>query len=156
MNSNIVMYYSMLIIGALLLLVTVRLLIELFKTKEHKGAMLFLIILVGFMGSLLFFGNLPTLKYVLTKDYEVIKGECVFEMDSSHLGFSFDMKMLDTNEDYFFATDAELAFDEPSKIMDYGIENTFYCEVTVTKDHELKIHHKIYDPDTGKLIISGE
>ncbi|MED3662783.1 hypothetical protein P4476_12995, partial [Ureibacillus terrenus] len=157
MNSNLVMYYSLLIIGALLLLGTLGLLINLFITKKDKGFKLFFIIFLGFVGSIFFFGSLPTLKYVLAKDYEVIEGKCVLEVDSRDRGgYHYNIKMLDTDEEFSFASDMEVAFDEPSKIKEYGVENTFYCEVTVTKDHELKLYHKIYDLNTGKLIVSGE
>jgi hypothetical protein len=39
---------------------------------------------------------------------------------------------------------------------DYGRAVPYYCEVTVTKDHEFEVSYKIYDAKSRDLILTCE
>ncbi|NMO77585.1 MULTISPECIES: hypothetical protein [Bacillaceae] len=100
------------------------------------------------LGILLLTFTLPSLKYMLFKEYDVVKGECVIDIDSSGRSAEAIFKMLDTDEIFTFA-------DIP-KLDAYGKKVPYSCTMTVTKDHKWEIGYKIYDIDTKKLILTSE
>jgi hypothetical protein len=140
-------YYLMLMLGALLVIAAVVAFIVMYSHKEYpllnvcKSFASFLI------GVLLLAFTLPSLKYVVLKEYDVVSGKCVIEIDSSSRSSAADFKMLDTDELFIFndfpALDA------------YGKSIPYYCELTVTKDHMFEIGYKIYDAKTRKLILAS-
>ena len=54
------------------------------------------------IGILFLMVTLPSLKYVVLKEYDVVSGICVIEIDSSGRSSEADFKMLDTDEMFFF------------------------------------------------------
>jgi hypothetical protein len=100
------------------------------------------------MGVLLLAVTLPSLRYVLLKEYDTVSGKCVVEISSSGLSSDASFKMLDTNEIYTFR-------DIPA-LDAYGKSIPYYCELTVTKDHMFEIRYKIYDVKTRKLIVKSD
>lgn len=49
----------------------------------------------------------------------------------------------------------EITFHQYPRMIQYGEEFPYYCEVTVTKDNKVGIHYNLYDIETRKLIYSG-
>ncbi|MDN3015449.1 hypothetical protein PH210_04395 [Paenibacillus sp. BSR1-1] len=98
-----------------------------------------------FISVLLLVVTLPSLKYVVLKEYDVVSGKCVIEIDSSGRSSEADFKMLDTDEIFSFK-------DIPA-LDAYGKSIPYYCKVTVPKDHMVEISYKIYDFKTRKLIV---
>lgn len=100
-------------------------------------------------GVLLLVTTLPSLKYILLKEYDVVSGDCTIEITSSgRRSTESTFEMLDTGDMFTFnyipALDA------------YGESIPYYCEVTVTKDHEFEIDYKIYDVNSRELILTSE
>ena len=138
----------MLILGTLFVIFSVIFFIYLYVNKEltflnaGKNISAFLI------GVLLLAVTLPSLKFMLLKDYDVVKGNCRIEITSSGRTTESTFEMLDTNDTFYFthipALDA------------YGKAIPYYCEVTVTKDHLFEIGYKIYDVDSRELLLTSE
>ncbi|TYS89832.1 hypothetical protein [Rossellomorea aquimaris] len=141
-------YYAMLIIGAVLLLIGVFWFIYMFKEKEftlsNTCKALFLLIFSG----LLLIITLPSLKYMLFQEYDVVKGSCTIEIDSSGRTSEASFKMDDSSDVFYFRDIPDLD--------SYGRAVPYYCELTVTKDHEFEISYKIYDSTTRELIQTSE
>ena len=147
-SDKMLVYYLMLILGALFVNGAVFSLIVMYGTKDFR------LLNVGKSLGILFFGvlllaiTLPSLKYVVLKKYDVVSGKCVIEIDSSGRSSEADFKMLDTDEMFTFKDIPELDA--------YGKSIPYYCEVTVTKDHMFEISYKIYDAKTRKLILTSK
>jgi len=142
------MYYAMLIIGAVLLLIGVFWFIYMFKEKEftlsNTCKALFSLIFSG----LLLIITLPSLKYMLFQEYDVVKGSCTIEIDSSGRTSEASFKMEDSSDVFYFRDIPDLD--------SYGRAVPYYCELTVTKDHEFEISYKVYDSNTRELIQTSE
>lgn len=138
----------MLILGALFALFAVGSFIYMYVEKEFTflnvskaiGALLF--------GVLCLMITLPSLKYMLLKEYDVVKGDCTIEITSSGRSTESTFDMRDTDELFYFTHIPELDA--------YGKSIPYYCEVTVTKDHEFEIGYKIYDVNSRELLLTSE
>jgi hypothetical protein len=103
--------------------------------------------LSGFlMGLLILWMTVPSLKYVITKDFDVVNGKCTIEISSSGRSSNSTFNMLQTDEQF--------TFNEIPELDAYGKSIPYYCEVTVTKDRMWTMDYKIYDLKTRKLIDS--
>jgi hypothetical protein len=100
------------------------------------------------IGVLMLVVTLPSLKYMLLKEYDVVKGDCIIEISSSGRHTEATLDMLDTNELFSFTHIPELDA--------YGKSIPYYCEVTVTKDHMFEIGYKIYDVNSRELLLTSE
>ncbi|MGE7768877.1 hypothetical protein [Peribacillus sp. NPDC096540] len=98
------------------------------------------------MGLLLLWITIPSLKEVITKDFDVVNGKCTIEISSSGRSSDSTFNIIDTNDQYIF--------DEVPELDAYGKSIPYYCEITVTKDHMWEMDYKIYDLKTRKLIYS--
>jgi hypothetical protein len=148
MGKRMQMYYAMLILGAVLLIISVFWFTFMFKEKEftilNTTKALFSLI----FSVLLLVMTLPSLKYILFKEYDVVKGSCTIEVDSSGRSNEVSFKMVDTDDEYYFRDIPDLD--------SYGRAVPYYCEVTVTKDHEFEVSYKIYDAKSRELIQRSE
>ncbi|MES9684443.1 hypothetical protein ABWK22_16385 [Gottfriedia acidiceleris] len=113
---------------------------SLVKISKSIGCLLLGVLLLAF--------TLPSLKYVVFKQYDVVSGRCVIEIDSSSRTSEADFDMQDTDEIFTFR-------DIP-KLDAYGRSVPYYCKVTVTKDHNFEVSYKIYNSKTRKLILASE
>ncbi|QKE72830.1 hypothetical protein HPK19_08435 [Arthrobacter citreus] len=52
-------------------------------------------------------------------------------------------------------SDEVFSFRNIPKLDAYGKSIPYYCKVTVTKDHNVEISYKIYNPKTQKLILAS-
>jgi len=101
----------------------------------------------GFLiGLLLLWMTIPSLKSVITKDFDVVDGKCTIEISSSGRSSDSTFNMLNTDEQF--------SFNEIPELDAYGKSIPYYCEITVTKDHMWEMDYKIYDLNTGKLMDS--
>ena len=141
-------FYVMLVAGVLFVIIALLLIIAMYFGKDYSilgvgktfGALL--------IGGLFLLVTLPSLKYMVLKEYDIVSGKCVIEIVSSGRHSEADFNMLDTDETYSFV-------DVP--LLDaYGKSIPYYCEVTVTKDHMFEISYKIFDIKTRKLILTSE
>ena len=141
-------YYAMLTVGVLLVIMAVFIFIAMYSDKDYTilnvgksiGSLLVGVLLLAF--------TLPSLKYVVLKEYDVVSGKCVIEIDSSGRSAEADFKMLNSNEVFSFR-------DIPA-LDAYGKSIPYYCKVTVTKDHQFGVSYKIYDAKTRKLILTSK
>ena len=78
------MYYAMLILGLVLLFIGVFWFIFMCKEKEFTIYNIFKSLLSIILGGLLLVITLPSLKYMIFKEYDVVKGSCTIE--KIHLG----------------------------------------------------------------------
>ncbi|NHC42601.1 hypothetical protein G6549_22010 [Bacillus sp. MM2020_1] len=141
-------YYFMLILGALFVIGAVIAFIVMFVDKEYPLLNIGKSFGTFLMGVLLLAVTLPSLKYVVLKEYDVVSGKCVIEIDTSSRSSEADFEMLETDEMFSFRDIPELDA--------YGKSIPYYCMVTVTKDHMFEISYKIYDAKTRKLIITSK
>ena len=133
-------YYIMLILGTLFLIAAVFGFITNIGIVKCLGYL--------FIGVLLLAVTLPSLKYIVLKEYDVVSGKCVIEIDSSGRSSEADFNMLNTGEVFTFKDIPDLDA--------YGKSIPYYCRVTVTKDHNFEIGYKIYDAKTRKLILTSK
>lgn len=141
-------YYLMLFIGTLLVIIALFGFIEMFREKAYPLLKIGKSILSLIMGVLILAVTIPSLKYVVMKEYDIVSGECVIEIDSAGRSSLADFKMLNSEEIFIFSDIPDLDA--------YGRSVPYYCEVTVTKDHMVEIGYKIYDVKTRKLILTSE
>ncbi|MEH7086502.1 hypothetical protein V7139_27810 [Neobacillus drentensis] len=141
-------YYLMLILGVLFVVGSAIYFILMFIDKDYPLLEIGKCFLAFLLGVLLLVVTLPSLKYVVLKEYDVVSGKCVIEIDSSGRSSEADFEMLDTDEMFSFR-------DIPA-LDAYGKSIPYYCEVTVTKDHEFEISYKIYNAKTRKLIVTSK
>lgn len=141
-------YYLILTIGAFLLIVAIIGFISMYRNKDYT----FYGVVKGFvaclLGALLLWVTLPSLKHVVLKEYDLVNGKCVIEIDSAGRSTVANFKMLETGEIF--------AFNDIPSLDAYGKAIPYYCEVTATKDHMFEISYKIYDSKTEKLILTSE
>jgi hypothetical protein len=141
-------YYFMLILGVLFVVGSAIYFILMFIDKDYPLLEIGKCFLAFLFGVLFLVVTLPSLKYVVLKEYDVVSGKCVIEIDSSGRSSEADFEMLDTDEMFSFR-------DIPA-LDAYGKSIPYYCEVTVTKDHEFEISYKIYNAKTRKLIVTSK
>ncbi|MDF1997877.1 hypothetical protein [Peribacillus frigoritolerans] len=141
-------YYFMLILGTLLVIVALFAFVAMYRDKAYPLLKVGKSFGIFLMGVLMLAITVPSLKYVVLKEYDVVNGKCVIEIDSAGRSSVADFKMFDTGEMFTFndipALDAN------------GSSVPYHCEVTVTKDHMFEIGYKIYDAKTRKLILTSE
>ncbi|WP_042354214.1 hypothetical protein [Bacillus rubiinfantis] len=142
------MYYAMLIIGAVLCLVGVSWLVVMFTEKKFPFFNTIKALVSLLLGVLMLVITLPSLKYMILKEYDVVKGSCTIEVDSSGRSSEAVFRMRDTDEVYYFRDIPDLDA--------YGRAIPYYCELTVTKDHQFEIDYKIYDTKARKLLETSE
>lgn len=142
------MYYVMLIMGMVLLFIGVLGIVSMWKRKDFTISNIFKVLLSFILSGLLLVITLPSLKYMVFKEYEVVKGTCTIEIDSAGRSSSVTIRMVDTEEIFDFRNIPDLD--------SYGRAVPYYCEVTATKDHEFGIGYKIFDPESRELIIESE
>lgn len=130
-------YYFMFILGSFLVIVSLFGFIDVGKR-----------ILIFLFGVLFLWVTLPSLKYVVQKEYDVVSGKCVIEIESSGRSSSANFKMLDTDEIF--------VFNDIPALDAYGKSIPYYCEVTATKDHMFEISYKIFNHKTRELILKSE
>lgn len=119
-----------------------------YMDREFKFINIAKMILSLAIGALCLWVTLPSLKYMLHKDYDVVKGNCVIDITSSGRSADASFEMLDSGEVFSFMEIPELDA--------YGKTIPYYCEITVTKDHMFEIAYKIYDVKTRKLILDSK
>lgn len=138
----------MLILGVVFVIGAIVALIVMYGTKDFRLLNIGKCLGVLLFGSLFLVITLPSLKYVVLKQYDVVSGKCVIEIDSSTRSPEADFKMFNTGEVFSFR-------DIPA-LDAYGKSIPYYCEVTVTKDHQVEISYKIFDPKTRNLIVTSK
>jgi hypothetical protein len=138
----------MLILGALFVIGAVIAFIVMYGDKDYPLFNVAKTLGSFLLGVLILAITLPSLKYVVLKEYDVVSGKCVIEIDSSGRSSEANFKMLDTDEMFTFR-------DIPA-LDAYGKSVPYYCDVTVTKDHKVEISYKIYDVKTRKLILTSK
>ncbi|WP_417898069.1 hypothetical protein ABN702_17635 [Bacillus haimaensis] len=148
MGMMMQMYYVMLILGVVLLFIGVFWSVYMCKEKAFTISNIFKALLSFILSGLLLVITLPSLKYMLFKEYDVVKGNCTIEIDSSGRSSSVTIRMVDTDEIFDFRNIPDLD--------SYGRAVSYYCEVTATKDHEFGIGYKIFDPKSRELIQASE
>jgi hypothetical protein len=138
------MYYAMLTVGVLLVINAAFTFIAkdytILNVGKSIGSLLIGVLFLAF--------TLPSLKYVVLKEYDVVSGKCVIQIDSSGRSAEADFKMLNSDEVFSFR-------DIPA-LDAYGKSIPYYCKVTVTKDHQFGVSYKIYDAKTRKLILTSK
>ncbi|WP_204415292.1 hypothetical protein [Bacillus tianshenii] len=142
------MYYAMLILGMVLLFIGVFWIVFMWKEKEVTVSNIFKVLLSFILSGLLLVITLPSLKYMVFKEYEVVKGTCTIEIDSGGRTSSVTIRMVEMDEIFDFRKIPDLD--------SYGRAVSYYCEVTVTKDHEFGIGYKIFDIESRELIEASE
>lgn len=139
------MYYFILVLGFLFVIMSVIVFIFMYVEKEYPFLNVVKTVFGFLFGIFLLVVTLPSLKYFIQKDYDVISGNCTIEVSSSGRSAEATFNMIDTNEQYYFS--------EIPSLDAYGKSIPYYCKVTVTKDHIFEIGYEIYDVKSRKLIL---
>lgn len=141
-------YYLMLILGVLFVVGSAIYFILMFINKDYPLLGIGKCLLTLLFGVLLLVITLPSLKYVVLKEYDVVSGKCVIEIDSTGRSSEADFNMLNTDEVF--------SFRDIPPLDAYGKSIPYYCKVTVTKDHQFEVSYKIYDAKTRKLLVTSK
>ncbi|MGE7794092.1 hypothetical protein [Lysinibacillus fusiformis] len=139
------MYYLVLILGLLFVIMAVIVFIFMYVEKEFPFIMVAKTVAAFLVGVLLLIVTVPSLKYMIQKDYDVIRGDCTIEVSSSRRSAKATFNMIDTDEQY--------SFTEIPTLDAYGKSIPYYGKVTVTKDHMVEIGYEIYESKSHKLIL---
>lgn len=142
------MYYLMLTVGILLTLLAA---FYAFQMVNHKTYDLLTILRAGIalvFGVFLLAITIPSLKHMLLKEYDLVKGKCTIEITSSRRHAESTFEMLETGNRY--------SFNSIPSLDAYGKKIPYYCELTVTKDHKFEVGYKVYDVDSKELILSSD
>ncbi|KOO48581.1 hypothetical protein AMD01_04130 [Priestia koreensis] len=142
------MYYVLLMVGFLSLIVTIIRFIAMHRNKGYTLLNVGKTLIALVIGVFCLVMTLPSLKYIVLKEYDTVSGKCVIDIDSAGRSSEADFAMTDTDEDFIFRNISNLDA--------YGKSIPYYCQVTVTKDHQFEISYKIYDAKTRKLVSSGK
>ncbi|MDM5221072.1 hypothetical protein QUF86_10125 [Peribacillus sp. NJ11] len=142
------MYYGLLIMGVVLFFVSIYVFISMYIEREFTFFDTFKALSALILGGLLLVITLPSLKYMLFKEYDVVKGSCIIDISSSGRSSEATFEMPVTDEQFYFEDIPDLDA--------YGRAVPYYCEVTVTKDHEFEVSYKIYDAKSRDLILTSE
>ncbi len=142
------MFYVLLMIGFLLLIVAIVRSIAIYRNRSYTLLNIGKTLLALIIGVFCLVMTVPSLKYIVLKEYDTVSGKCVIDIDSAGRSSEADFAMTDTGEDFMFR-------DIPN-LDAYGKSIPYYCQVTVTKDHQFEISYKIYDAKTRKLVSSGK
>ena len=122
--------------------------IDMYIEREFEFWITIKILGAFLMGVCLLWITIPSLKSVLTKDFDVVSGKCTVEITSFGRSTHSTFNMLDTDEQFEFREIPDLDA--------YGTSIPYYCEVSVTKDHMWGMDYKIYDLKTRKLVYPDE
>lgn len=139
-------YYFLFSLGVLFVIGSAIFFIRMYRKREIKFWSTIKILSGFLMGLLILWMTVPSLKYVITKDFDVVNGKCTIEISSSGRSSNSIFNMLQTDEQF--------NFNERPELDAYGKSIPYYCEVTVTKDRMWAMEYKIYDLKTGKLMDS--
>ena len=139
-------YYFLFSLGVLFVIGSVIFFIRMYRKREIKFWSTIKMLIGFLMGLLILWMTVPSLKYVITKDFDVVNGKCTIEISSSGRSSDSTFNMLHTDEQF--------SFNEIPELDAYGKSIPYYCEVTVTKDRMWAMDYKIYDLKTGKLMDS--
>jgi hypothetical protein len=142
------MYYALLITGIVVFFIGIFLFILMYIQKEFTFSNTSKAFLGLIIGGLLLFLTLPSLKYMIFKEYASVNGSCTIEIDSAGRSNEALFKLPDTDDVFYFKDIPDLD--------SYGKAVPYYCEVTVTKNHEFEVGYKIYDAKSGELIQKSE
>ncbi|MEH7886597.1 hypothetical protein V7654_20030 [Bacillus sp. JJ1609] len=147
-NQEIFLYYLLLILGVLFVLGAMFIFSAMYSNKDYSILNVGKSLGIFLLGVLFLAITLPSIKYMVLKEYDVVAGKCVIDIDSSARSSEASFRILDSDEIFTFR-------DIPA-LDAYGKSIPYYCEVTVTKDHMFEISYKIYDVKTRKLIITNQ
>jgi hypothetical protein len=95
-------YYAMLVVGASFVIIAVLFFIAMYSDKDYPLLDVGRCLGMFLFGVLLLAVTLPSLKYVALKEYDVVSGKCVIEIDSSGRSSGADFNMLNTGEMFTF------------------------------------------------------
>ena len=101
-SEKMLIYYTILTVGVLLVIIAVFNFIAMYSDKDYTILNVGKILVALLIGVLCLVITFPSLKYVVLKDYTVVSGKCVIEIDSSGRSSESDFKMLDTGEIFSF------------------------------------------------------
>ncbi|WP_191556564.1 hypothetical protein [Metabacillus idriensis] len=147
-NQEIFLYYLILILGVLFVLGAMFIFSAMYSNKDYSILNVGKSLGIFLLGVLFLAITLPSIKYMVLKEYDVVAGKCVIDIDSSARSSEASFRILDSDEIFTFR-------DIPA-LDAYGKSIPYYCEVTVTKDQMFEISYKIYDVKTRKLIITNQ
>lgn len=147
-SEKLTLYYITLTFGTLLVLFSIIYFIIFYSYKELTFFKIVKIILAFLFGILILTTTLPSLKDILLKDFDVVSGECIIEIDTSNRSATAEFIMLDTDDKFMF--------DDVPDLDAYGKAIPYYCELTLTKDHMWEICYKIYDVSSRELILTSK
>lgn len=139
-------YYFLFSLGVLIVIGSAIFLILMYRKREIKFWSTIKMLSGFLIGLLILWMTVPSLKYVIMKDFDVVNGKCTIEISSSGRSSDSTFNMLQTDERF--------NFNEIPELDAYGKSIPYYCEVTVTKDRMWTMAYKIYDLKTRKLIDS--
>lgn len=142
------LYYLMLVLGALFVVGLLFTFISIYKNRKYTILNLGKSLGIFLLGVLMLAVTLPSLKFIVFKEYDVVSGKCVIDIQSGGRSSVAEIIMRDTGEIFTFT-------DIPALDV-YGSSIPYHCEVTVTKDHMFEIGYKIFDAKTQELIITNQ
>ena len=137
-------YYFLFSLGVLFVIGSAIFFIRMYRKREINFWSTIKLLGVFLIGLLILWMTVPSLKYVITKDFDVVNGKCTIEISSSGRSSDAIFNMLQTDEQF--------NFNEIPELDAYGKSIPYYCEVTVTKDRIWTIDYKIYDIKTKKRL----
>ena len=116
------------------------------RKRTLNGLSFVKLLLVAGVGTFLLIMTVPSLQYIVTKDFITVTGTCTIDINSS--GRS------STTYFHFIETDERFQFDELPDLTAYGTSIPYSCSVLVTKDLAWEMGYSVSDMETGEVLAT--
>lgn len=146
MNSEIITYFFIFLLGVSFFLPACYLLVLHFDNKQHSFFKKLKWTGILLLGLLCLWVTVPSFTEMVFRDYRVMEGSCFLEPSESK-GTSVEITLTETNNTFSFRDVPDLDA--------YGKKIPYYCQVTTTRNGDFEIDYRVYDQDTKKLLYAN-
>lgn len=141
-----VIFYFLFGLGVAAFLGSVGACIHMVRKRTLNGLSFVKLLLIAGVGTFLLIMTVPSLQYIVTKDFITVTGTCTIDINSS--GRS------STTYFHFIETDERFQFDELPDLTAYGTSIPYSCSVLVTKDLAWEMGYSVSDMETGEVLAT--
>ncbi|QNR21066.1 hypothetical protein HNY42_09005 [Exiguobacterium sp. Helios] len=146
MNSEIITYFFIFLLGVSFFLPACYLLVLHFDNKQHSFFKKLKWTGILLIGLLCLWMTMPSFTEMVFRDYRVLEGACVLEPSESKRT-SIDITLTETNDTFSFRDAPDLEA--------YGKKVPYYCRMTTTRNQAFEINYRVYEKDTKKLLYAN-
>lgn len=143
-------YYLVLLVGIVMAAGSIFLFITMVKDRIFPFLRILKTLGLFVVGIGLLVFTVPDLKSIVAKDYDKLEGKCT--IDTAKSGRHHTTK---TYFDMVYLDEKIMSKGKP-ELPAYGEANPYYCEITVSKNHQFEMDYKVYDWKTRELLETSD